>query len=63
VDDRYAYGERRVYAIGLMNGLEITVVYTGSAARRLAHHFRRGARSRINAGTTGTTSRAKAIEA
>jgi hypothetical protein len=28
-----------VYATGLMNGLEITVVYTGSGARRLAHHF------------------------
>ena len=28
VDDRFDYGERRVYAIGLVNGLEITVVYT-----------------------------------
>lgn len=28
VDDRYNYDEIRVYAIGLVNGLEITVIYT-----------------------------------
>lgn len=28
VDDRFDYGERRVYAVGLVNGLEITVIYT-----------------------------------
>jgi uncharacterized protein len=28
VDDRFDYGETRVYAVGLVNGLEITVVYT-----------------------------------
>jgi uncharacterized protein len=27
VDDRFEYGECRVYAIGLVNGLEITVIY------------------------------------
>jgi len=27
-DDRFDYGETRVYAIGLVNGLEITVIYT-----------------------------------
>lgn len=27
-DDRFDYGEPRVYAIGLVNGLEITVIYT-----------------------------------
>ena len=27
-DDRFDYGERRIYAVGLVNGLEITVVYT-----------------------------------
>jgi uncharacterized DUF497 family protein len=26
-DDRFTYGEDRVYAIGLVNGLEITVIY------------------------------------
>jgi len=28
IDDRFDYGEVRVYAVGLVNGLEITVVYT-----------------------------------
>ena len=28
VDDRFDYGEIRVYAVGLVKGLEITVVYT-----------------------------------
>ena len=28
IDDRFDYGEVRVYAIGLVNGLEITVIYT-----------------------------------
>jgi uncharacterized DUF497 family protein len=28
VDDRFDYGERRVYAIGLVNGLEIMVIYS-----------------------------------
>jgi hypothetical protein len=27
-DDRFDYGETRVYAIGLVNGLEITVIYS-----------------------------------
>jgi len=31
VDDRFDYGERRVYAIGIVNALEITVIYTDSA--------------------------------
>jgi uncharacterized protein len=26
-DDRFDYGEDRVYAIGLVNGLEITLIY------------------------------------
>ena len=28
IDDRFDYGEMRVYAIGLVNGIEITVIYT-----------------------------------
>jgi len=28
VDDRFNYGETRIYAIGLVNGIEITVIYT-----------------------------------
>lgn len=27
VDDRYDYGETRIYAIGLVDGLEITVIF------------------------------------
>lgn len=27
-DDRFDYGEVRVYAIGLVHGLEVTVIYT-----------------------------------
>jgi uncharacterized protein len=27
-DNRFDYGETRIYAIGLVNGLEITVIYT-----------------------------------
>jgi uncharacterized protein len=29
-DDRFEYGEQRVYAIGLVNDLEITVIYADS---------------------------------
>ena len=29
-DDRFDYGEVRIYAIGLVNGLEVTVIYTDS---------------------------------
>jgi uncharacterized DUF497 family protein len=28
IDDRFDYGEVRIYAIGLVNELEITVIYT-----------------------------------
>jgi uncharacterized protein len=28
VDDRFDYRETRIYAIGLVNGIEITVIYT-----------------------------------
>ena len=27
-DDRFDYGEIRIYAIGLVNGVEVTVIYT-----------------------------------
>ncbi len=32
VDDRFDYGEIRTYAIGLVNGVEITVIYTDRGA-------------------------------
>ena len=31
IDDRFDYGEKRVYAIGMVNGLEITVIYADRA--------------------------------
>jgi uncharacterized DUF497 family protein len=42
VDDRFDYGEVRVYAVGLVNGLEITVIYTdeGNGKRRIISAWR-----------------------
>ncbi len=42
VDDRFDYGEMRVYAIGLVNGIEITVIYADreSGARHLISAWR-----------------------
>jgi uncharacterized protein len=34
VDDRMDYGEIRVYAIGVVNGLEMTVIYTDVSERQ-----------------------------
>ncbi|MGA2197101.1 MAG: BrnT family toxin [Bryobacteraceae bacterium] len=31
VDDRFDYGEIRVYAIGIVNGIEITVIYADAS--------------------------------
>lgn len=28
IDDRFHYGEVRVHVVGLVNGIEITVIYT-----------------------------------
>ena len=37
VDERFDYGEVRVYAVGLVNGIEITVIYAevSSSMRRI----------------------------
>jgi len=48
VDDRFEYGEVRVYAIGIVNEIEITVIYTDVSqterriisARRAERHER-----------------------
>jgi uncharacterized DUF497 family protein len=42
VDDRFDYGEIRVYAIGIVNDLEITVIYTdvSEAERRIISAWR-----------------------
>lgn len=55
-DDRFDYGEVRVYAIGVVNGLEITVIYTDRdederriiAAWRSEPHERRSYWQHIN---------------
>ena len=33
VDERFDYGEARVYAVGVVNGVEITVIYTDVPGR------------------------------
>ena len=42
VDDRFDYGETRVYAIGVANGLEVTVIYTdiSESKRRIISAWR-----------------------
>lgn len=42
VDDRFEYGEIRVYAIGLVDGMEIAVIYTevSLAERRIISAWR-----------------------
>jgi uncharacterized DUF497 family protein len=42
VDDRYEYTEVRVYAIGIVNGIAITVIYTdvSSTERRIISAWR-----------------------
>ncbi len=50
VDDRFDYGETRTYAIGLVNGLEITVIYTDrkNEERRLISAWRSEPHERRN---------------
>ena len=42
VDDRFDYRETRVYAIGVANGLEVTVIYTdvSESERRIISAWR-----------------------
>ena len=42
LDERFDYGEHRIYAIGLVNGLEITVIYadTKKDERRIISAWR-----------------------
>ncbi|PYX77104.1 MAG: hypothetical protein DMG72_02875 [Acidobacteria bacterium] len=48
VDERFDYGELRIYAIGLVNGLEITVVYSDRSEdeRRIISAWRSEAHER-----------------
>lgn len=47
-DDRFDYGEDRFYAIGLVDGIEITVIYSdrGAGERRLIAAWRATPRER-----------------
>ncbi len=55
-DDRYDYGEVRIYAIGLVNGIEITVIYTDRD--RDERHIISAWRSELMSDdTSGTTSK------
>jgi len=42
IDDRFDYGEVRVYAIGVVNGIEITVIYAevSGTGRRIISAWR-----------------------
>ena len=42
VDDRFDYGETRVYAIGVVSGIEITLIYTdvSESERRIISAWR-----------------------
>ena len=48
VDNRFDYGEIRVYAIGLVNGVEITVIYSdrGDDERRIISAWKAEAHER-----------------
>lgn len=48
IDDRFDYGEIRIYAIGLVNAVEVTVVYTerGNDERRIISAWRSEAHER-----------------
>ena len=41
-DDRFDYGETRVYAVGVVNGIEVTVIYVDRAGegRRIISAWR-----------------------
>jgi uncharacterized protein len=41
-DDRYDYGESRVYAVGVVNGIEMTVIYANRSGeeRRIISAWR-----------------------
>jgi uncharacterized DUF497 family protein len=48
IDDRFDYGEIRIYATGLVNAVEITVVYTerGNDEKRIISAWRSEAHER-----------------
>jgi uncharacterized protein (DUF4415 family) len=61
VDDRFDYGELRVYAIGLVNSIEITLCTPIGEPMRDASS-RHGDRNRTKGASFGRTSRAKGTD-
>ena len=55
VDDRFDYGEIRVYAIGIVNDLEITLIYT-DVRRPNGELFRHGGQNGMSEKRTGKAS-------
>jgi uncharacterized DUF497 family protein len=55
VDERFDYGEVRIYAIGIVNDLEITVIYNkvSETERRIIRH---GGQNSMNEKLTGKAS-------
>ena len=58
VDDRFDYDELRIYAIGLVEGIEITVIYTDLEDDK-RRSFPHGGQNAMNDATTGKTSEPK----
>jgi len=54
-DNRFEYGELRIYAVGLVNGIEITVIYTDRAPDE-RHIISAEDPNLMNDDTSGTTS-------
>jgi hypothetical protein len=59
IDDRFDYNEVRVYAIGIVNGIEITVISIQTKMMKRGELFRRGDRNPMRDASTGKRSRVK----
>jgi hypothetical protein len=46
IDERFDYGEMCIYAIGFVNGLEVTVIYTDRVSARVRGYGERSGRQR-----------------
>ncbi|MGH9581846.1 MAG: BrnA antitoxin family protein [Bryobacteraceae bacterium] len=57
IDDRFDYGETRIYAIGLVNGFEITVIRKLAMSKDASS--RRGGRNRTKGAASGKASQAQ----
>jgi uncharacterized protein (DUF4415 family)/uncharacterized DUF497 family protein len=55
VDDRFEYGEVQIYAIGLLNGVEVTVIYTDAIPAN-GTSYRPGGQTPMSDDTSGKNS-------